>query len=467
MSNIQFDYSTLSTSISRSELNSIIGRHFIDSNYDISEEASSEGSSQSTDVYVQPSPRDKYNIVYVIFGLFGIATLLPWNFFITANDYWLYKFRDTVSDHCIDNRNKTSLQAAFTSYITVSNNVPYVTFLVLCTLFSNRFSKMFRVVASLVAMLILFMIITSFVEINTDGWQMWFFTITIIIIILVGTTSAIFQAGISGIASLLPAKYMHILVLGQAFAGILAAVAQILSLLGKCDSTKSAFMFFSFADIVLLLALLSYIAIQKSEFFQYHVHSLKDTILKEVSESEEKTRISVLMVIQQIWPYALSIVLDFWITIGIFPSLAVLVVSNSQGTIWNDKLFLPVTCFLMFNISDFCGRAVGGWLPIPSTHRMHLLTLSSMRIIFIPLFMLCNAHPRHYLPVIFSDDIYYIIFITLLGFSNGYLIAVAMMIGIKSVNPLLQEMAGTILSTFLGAGLMLGALSSCLFINII
>lgn len=31
-------------------------------------------------------PKDKYYMVYLIFYLLGIVTLLPWNFFITADD---------------------------------------------------------------------------------------------------------------------------------------------------------------------------------------------------------------------------------------------------------------------------------------------------------------------------------------------------------------------------------------------
>ena len=40
------------------------------------------------------APRDKYNGVYLVFVLVGITTLLPWNFFISLNNFWDYKFRD-------------------------------------------------------------------------------------------------------------------------------------------------------------------------------------------------------------------------------------------------------------------------------------------------------------------------------------------------------------------------------------
>ncbi|KFM82723.1 Equilibrative nucleoside transporter 3, partial [Stegodyphus mimosarum] len=82
-------------------------------------------------------------------------------------------------------------------------------------LYNNRFSKMFRVIAPLFVMFALFAIITAFVQINTDKWEMAFFDLTISLIIVVGITSAVLQSGVAAIAALLPSKYMHVMVLGQ------------------------------------------------------------------------------------------------------------------------------------------------------------------------------------------------------------------------------------------------------------
>lgn len=49
----------------------------------------------STPLAVRYSPDDLYNLVYVIFFLMGIGSLLPWNFFITARDYWMYKLSNS------------------------------------------------------------------------------------------------------------------------------------------------------------------------------------------------------------------------------------------------------------------------------------------------------------------------------------------------------------------------------------
>ena len=39
------------------------------------------------------SPVDKHKLVYVVFVLLGIGTLLPWNFFISVSAYWWFKYR--------------------------------------------------------------------------------------------------------------------------------------------------------------------------------------------------------------------------------------------------------------------------------------------------------------------------------------------------------------------------------------
>lgn len=44
--------------------------------------------------YSRQKPSDRLNGTYVIFFLLGIGSLLPWNFFITAKHYWMYKLQN-------------------------------------------------------------------------------------------------------------------------------------------------------------------------------------------------------------------------------------------------------------------------------------------------------------------------------------------------------------------------------------
>ena len=63
--------------------------------------------------------------------------------------------------------------------------------------------------------------------------------------------------------------------------------------------------------------------------------------------------------------------------------------------------------------------------------------LAVLRVVFIPLIMLCNAQPRHD-PVIFHSDVFPVVFIMLLGLTNGYLGTLAMMYGPRFVTLSIQ-----------------------------
>lgn len=42
-------------------------------------------------------PVDRFNGAYLIFFSLGIGGLLPWNFFVTAKEYWIFKFSNGTS----------------------------------------------------------------------------------------------------------------------------------------------------------------------------------------------------------------------------------------------------------------------------------------------------------------------------------------------------------------------------------
>ena len=78
----------------------------------------------------------------------------------------------------------------------------------------------------------------------------------------------------------------------------------------------------------------------------------------------------------------------------------------------------------------------------------------------MPLLMLCNAHPRSHLPVIFESEVMFVFLVTLIGLSNGYLYIVAMINGPEYVSDDLREKTGFVLVLFLGFGVALGSITS-------
>ena len=101
-------------------------------------------------------------IITIIFYYLAIGTLLPWNFFINVNGYWMYKFR-TVSNGTTDNITLSSelnpLQLEFMSdlakyfwFCSITHlmtiicpyfsaaMIPNVTFLILNGIIGHRFN---------------------------------------------------------------------------------------------------------------------------------------------------------------------------------------------------------------------------------------------------------------------------------------------------------------------------------------
>uniref|UniRef100_A0A671PJW7 Equilibrative nucleoside transporter 3-like n=1 Tax=Sinocyclocheilus anshuiensis TaxID=1608454 RepID=A0A671PJW7_9TELE len=82
-------------------------------------------------------PEDSYNLVYIIFFLMGIGSLLPWNVFITAKQYWLYKLSNGSSPAAQEEPH-SDLSDYFESYIAIASAIPSVLCLILNYLLVNR-----------------------------------------------------------------------------------------------------------------------------------------------------------------------------------------------------------------------------------------------------------------------------------------------------------------------------------------
>ena len=89
------------------------------------------------------------------------------------------------------------------------------------------------------------------------------------------------------------------------------------------------------------------------------------------------------------------------VCLAVFPSITAQVVSmgsGKDGSEWNNKYFIPVGCFLLFNIGDFVGRMLASVIQWPKANHMGsiiILGLALARVAFIPLFLFCNVAPSN------------------------------------------------------------------------
>ncbi|KAJ8946508.1 hypothetical protein NQ318_004643 [Aromia moschata] len=428
-------------------------------------------------------PRDRYYMSFFIFYLLGVVTLLPWNFYVTADDYWMYKFRNISLNSSVVNASakRTPLQAEFTSYLSLASSVPNLIFLALNTAISHRVSLNKRVLGSLVSMLILMIATLVFVNLNTDQWQQIFFVVTLTCIVLLNVTnivvltlyfshfsvcSAIFSGSIFGVVGKFSPIYITAVIGGQALGGIFAAVAEIVSLSIGASSTHAAFVYYVIGNVTIVISIICYVVLEKTVFFNYHFLEHPDS--NEFDSKSGSLDISYKVILKKMWCYGLSVFLTLAFTLSVYPGVTVLIESEGKGhgNRWNDVFFVPTIAYLLFSVGDYLGRILAGRLLKPKNISA-LMILSIARFIFIPLLMLCNAQPRHHWAVVFDKDYEYILILFMCALSNGYLANIVAIFVPKVVDHHEKEIASSILTIFMGIGLTLGSAVSLFMVRLL
>ncbi|XP_076239830.1 equilibrative nucleoside transporter 1 [Calliopsis andreniformis] len=428
-------------------------------------------------------PSDKYNLAYIVFYLLGINTLIPWSFFITADDYWMFKFREVPENltnsfnytHTENLEKRTDLQASFTSYLSIASALPNTFFLVVNAFISKRVPLRTRMVGSQCTILLLFILTTVFVKINTDKCQYTFLVITLTTVALVNAASAIFGGSLMGIVGRFSPKYITAMSSGQALGGIFTAITEICSLWIGTSPVVSGLVYFIIGDIILLLSLIAYIVLEKAAFFKHHMLEkssnqieINFSITSEVT-FPQGTTVSYTRIVKRIWHYGISVFLVFFISLSVYPAVTVLVESQykGKGYAWNDIYFVPVVTYLIFSIGDYVGRILSGFFQWPKNKPWEVMLMSSLRIFFIPAFLFCNEQPRHHLPVYIHNDLYYILITIAFAVSNGYLCNLTFILTPTVVDSQEKEIASAMMGAFLGAGLTLGAAVSLIMVKIL
>jgi len=456
---------------------------------------------------VEDAPVDNCKLVYIIFYWLGIGTLLPWNMFITVVAYWNYKFRtvpivsditvlavtsnvtDDVTDLLMGNETAPAdstppneMQKAWGGYLAVASMVPNVTFLILNGVVGHKFRTLPRLVISLVFVILSFIFTSVMVQVDTDKWQSTFLTVTLVSVAFINVNAAIFQGGILGVAGKFPPAYMGAVFSGQAVGGIFASGTNVVVLALGATATQSAFFCFVLSVVFLVTALMAYAVAARTDFYQHYLGEKTtdaDTKIEDskLLQKEGSSRIPVKVnpgrVLIMISPYAAAVLLCFLVTLGTFPAITMQVVSTMDPkSAWAQTFYVPVACFLLFNIGDYVGRFLAGLIQWPRPGKWGgyiTLGMSLARFVFIPLFLMCNVRPgtREVTSVQFESDVAYIIIMALFSISNGYVGSICMISGPQVVRSEEAQTAASLMVALLGLGLGIGSFLSNFFVKLI
>jgi equilibrative nucleoside transporter 1/2/3 len=227
-----------------------------------------------------------------------------------------------------------------------------------------------------------------------------------------------------------------------------------------------AFIYFLTAVAVSVVALVAFLPLVKR-----HNHLIEERMINRMAESftsvEEAERAarkvtSIAQLFRKLhWPAA-AVFMCFAATM-FFPVFTAKTISvrdprdPGTGQLFQPAAFIPLA-FLSWNLGDLLGR-VGTMLPLSLRHRpAALFGLSLARLLFLPLYMLCNIRGQG--AVVNSDAFYLLLVQFPFGLTNGWLGSSCMMAAGEWVDEGEQEAAGGFMGLCLVAGLTVGSLLS-------
>lgn len=169
-------------------------------------------------------------------------------------------------------------------------------------------------------------------------------------------------------------------------------------------------------------------------------------------EKEEKGPLTLWQIVKSIKWYEFGIILIYLVTLSIFPGY---ISEDVHSSILKD--WYPILLIFGYNVFDLVGKSLT--LVYVIKNLKIVVGGCVLRLLFFPLFFICLHGP-----LVFRTEIPVMLLTCLMGFSNGYLTSVLMMLAPKVV-PLQQaEIAGVVMVLFLVAGLVVGSIVSWFWI---
>uniref|UniRef100_A0A8C0INH6 Equilibrative nucleoside transporter 4 n=1 Tax=Chelonoidis abingdonii TaxID=106734 RepID=A0A8C0INH6_CHEAB len=440
----------------------------------------------------EPEPQDRYHGIYFAMLLAGVGFLLPYNSFITDVDYLHHKYPGTsiVFD--------MSLTYILVALVAVILNNALVELLSLHTRIS---------VGYLFALgpLLFVSICDVWLELFTHRQA---YAINLIAVGVVAFGCTVQQSSFYGYTGMLPKRYTQGVMTGESTAGVIISLSRIFTKLLLSDEKENTIIFFFISIGIELMCFILHLLVKRTHFVRYYIACSREgapagkgvpdhdtgyrvhhdvtaedvrflpdlcTLVgsppgslgheAELAGSGTYVRFDVprprikrswpsfrdmmlhrYVVSRVIWAYMLSIAMTYFITLCLFPGL--------ESEIRNCTLgeWLPILIMAVFNLSDFVGKILAA---LPYDWRgTHLLIYSCLRVIFIPLFIMCvypSGKPT------FSHPAWPCIFSLLMGITSGYFGSVPMILAAGKVSPEQRELAGNTMTVSYMTGLTLGS----------
>ncbi|KAJ2881491.1 hypothetical protein FB639_002603, partial [Coemansia asiatica] len=407
---------------------------------------------------------------YILFLGMGLATLLPWNLFISAFEFYRYQFAGGT--HLQTFQNSFAVAYMVTNFASTIYAMATVT----------RSDPNKRILGGLVANTLVYVIGIIMPLMRNHRGDASFY-IALLQLITTAVSSGMIINSLFALVSHFSPSHVEGVLSGQAMAGLIASTAQLVTAYTVAPAMmppsalhsahvaldvdegliSRTIAYFAFATASNLALTAAFIFIKRDPYYQHQsrlAYPLPSAQSNAISESElliASAQLSPLIsgtnafkaTFKQISGYTYVIILGFTVTLSVFPAVTALVDSTS-----GFKL-LTEWHFLIFNVGDYLGRRVAPSIPIFRVSSLMAIALA--RILLIPAFFVCHLSFSVWYNWIESDYVF-LCLVIVLGLTNGFLSTrSAIIVPGLSDQP---TIAGSIVAISIGTGLATGSLLS-------
>jgi equilibrative nucleoside transporter 1/2/3 len=268
----------------------------------------------------------------------------------------------------------------------------------------------------------------------------------------IGFCDAIVQGSIYGLSGQFHPRFVGAVMSGNGVAGTIITLLRVFTkIIIPENAVLSGMIYFVTACLALVACIVVYIVVVlRSPVTRYYLEKTTPEMRTRflTGDSSEQKPSSLWELFKKIWPEAVLVALNFWITLALFPGITAQMYSTSDAL--NKGQWFPIILFTAFNFFDLVGRTIPRWDYFIFFSRRTLWIPTVLRLAFLPLFIL-SLHPKF-----FVNDMWMYVFMSLMGLSNGYVGTLCMMFGPDAVEVKDKESAGTMMVFFLTSGLTAG-----------
>jgi len=413
-------------------------------------------------------------VEYSIFLVLGVSMLWAWNMFLAAGPYFQQRFRS--NQWIFEN-----FQAAEISVSTVTN----LGSMLILTRLQAHASYPKRIVSSLIINTITFALLAVFTEVFLGISARGYFAFLMIMIFSASLATGLCQNGIFAyVSGFGEPRYTQAIMTGQAVAGVLPCIAQIVSVLSVQSSEgrpphgappddesppprgpppvhpSSAFAYFLTATAISVITIIAFFFLLARN---RQPKKLQDHTVPDSADEPDTPRkgVPIMTLFRKLFWLAGAVFITFGVTM-VFPVFTQRIVSvrphDEQPPLLQPPSFIPLA-FLVWNAGDLLGRLVTAVPSLSLIQRPRLMFLFAvLRIGFVGLYHLCNIRGQG---AIVQSDFFYLVVVQLFfGLTNGYLGSLCMIGAGECVEPEEREAAGGFMGLCLVGGLTIGSLAS-------